>query len=283
MTTKMKRLAKCFYAVCVTAFVIGFASIPVRADTTDEIEPNDTMEMAQSIMANNETASEFINGTFYGQHIIKGYTSVSDEDWFVVYLRAGDNYLTCNCSTFLFEIIASDGAFVQSGTYLSGGGDMEAFRLNISCDNYYYVKIKGVASTPREYMFLVGSPTYLIANKTIKCSSGAIKMTSKGSKQKGTFDGYSVSFPSEAVVNSVKMNGVRSYDVNAIKLSNDLDWHTLSLNSFTWDKKGIVGLNMRAASKWTAEFTYNKNTTFTPSLDIEYAYPVYSTPVDPWH
>ncbi len=283
MTTKMKRLAKCFYAVCVTVFVIGFASIPVRAETTDEIEPNDTMEMAQSIMANSETASEFINGTFYGQHIIKGYTSVSDEDWFVVYLRAGDNYLTCNCSTFLFEIIASDGAFVQSGTYLSGGGDMEAFRLNISRDDYYYVKITGVASTPREYLFLIGGPTYLIASNEIKCSPRTIKMTSRGRTQEGIFDGRSVSFPKDAVVSSVKMNGVRSYDVKAIKLSNDLDWHTLSLNSFTWDKKGIVGLNMRAASKWTAEFTYNKNTTFTPSLDIEYAYPVYSTPVDPWH
>ena len=159
--------------------------------------------------------------------------------------------------------------------------NMEAFRLNIPSDGYYYVKIKGVTSTPRDYLFLIGGPTYLISSTTIRCSSGMIRMTSKGGVQKGIFDGKSVAFPRDSVVYYIRVRDLRSTDVKKIKLYNNYDPHTLNLDNYTWDKRGIIGLNMSASARWTAEFTYSKNTTFTPSLYVEFIYPVYSTPVDP--
>ena len=280
MTTKMKQLLKGLYAVCIMAFVIGFTSLTVRAETTDEIEPNDTMESAQTIQANSETAVGFVDGTFFGQHIINGYTSSSDEDWFMVYLKAGKNYLTCNCCTFDFEVRTEGGEIVSRGTYLNGTGGIEAFLLNIPCDGYYYVRIKGVTATLRSYLFLIGGPTYSISSNVIRCATGTIRMTSGGGKQTGLFYGELVSFPEDAIVNYVRINGLNSYAVKSIKLTNKSSGQSMNLNKYTWDKKGLVGLNMVAASRWSATFEYSRNTTFTPTLTVEYIYPIYSTPVD---
>ena len=273
-------IIKSVVAAFVMLFLIGMSGITARAESTNEVEPNDTMATAQSISANSETPAGTLNGSYSGQHVINGYTSNTDEDWFVVYLNSGVRYLTCNGNTFDYEVKDSNGTTVRAGTYTKIGFGPTAYSLNIPSDGYYYVNIVGIVSTPKSYLFTIGSPTYSVSSSNISCSEGSISMTSGGGSQTGHFAGDLVSFPDDAIVYSVKMNGVRTTSVSSIQLSNGTSGNTVNLNTYTWDKSGLVGLNMPASATWTAVFGYNKVTSFTPSLRIDYVYPVYSTMVD---
>ncbi|MBQ1327004.1 MAG: hypothetical protein II653_00015 [Lachnospiraceae bacterium] len=274
------RIMKGVFAIGIMMLFFGITGNTARAASTNEVEPNDTMATAQSISANNETAAGAINGSYSGQQVINGYTSNTDEDWFVVYLNSGVNYLTCNGNTFDYEVRNSSGDTVRIGTYTKIGFGPTAYSLNIPSDGYYYVKITGILSTSNSYLFLIGSPTYSVSSGVISCAEGTISMTSGGGSQTGHFYGNSVSFPEDAIVYSVQMNGVRTTSVSSIQLSNASSGNSINLNTYTWDKSGLVGLNMPASATWTAVFGYNKVTTFTPSLRVNYVYPVYSTMVD---
>lgn len=276
----LNRIVKTFLAIGIVMLFISITGITARAESTNEVEPNDTMAAAQSISANNETAAGTVNGSYTGQHVINGYTSNTDEDWFVVYLTSGVKYLTCNGNSFDYEVKDSNGSTVRAGTYTKVGFGPTAYSLNISADGYYYVNIVGVVSTSKSYLFSIGSPTYSVSSSDISCVEGSISMTSGGGSQTGHFAGNLSSFPEDAVVYSVRMKNVRSTDVSSIQLSNGTSGNTINLNTYTWDKSGLVGLNMPASAMWSAIFGYNKVTIFTPVLRIDFVYPVYSTMVD---
>lgn len=276
----LKRIMKSFLAIGIMVLFFCITGNTVRAASTNEVEPNDTIATAQAISANNETAAGAVNGSYSGQQVINGYTSNTDEDWFVVYLNSGVKYLTCNGNTFDYEVRNSSGGTVRIGTYTKTGFGPTAYSLNIPSDGYYYVKIRGVVSTSQSYLFLIGSPTYSVSSSVINCSEGSISMTSGGGSQTGHFYGNSISFPEDAIVYAVKMNGVRTTSVSSIQLSNASSGNSINLNTYTWDKSGLVGLGMPAEATWTAIFGYNKVTTFTPALRVDYVYPVYSTMVD---
>ena len=59
-----------------------------HAESVRETEPNNTMETAETIMANHETAAQAVSGSRPSQHVVTGSTSNTDEDWVKVYLSA---------------------------------------------------------------------------------------------------------------------------------------------------------------------------------------------------
>lgn len=84
-----KKAVKILMACLVSVVMIGVADITVHAETFRETKPNDTMETAEMIKANNETAKDTLEGTNSGAYVVEGYTSKSDPDWYKVYLREG--------------------------------------------------------------------------------------------------------------------------------------------------------------------------------------------------
>ena len=50
-----KKLAKMLTTCLMSVFIIGTASMTVHAESVRETEPNNTMETAETIMANHET------------------------------------------------------------------------------------------------------------------------------------------------------------------------------------------------------------------------------------
>ncbi len=83
--------------------------------------------------------------------------------------------------------------------------------------------------------------------------------------------------PEGSVVYTISMSGVKSTSVNGITVKNVSKNNTISLNNYSWDKTGLVSLNMPLKSSWQINFKYNKNNTFTPKINLFFAYPITST------
>ena len=58
-----KKLAKMLTTCLMSVFIIGTASMTVHAESVRETEPNNTMETAETIMANHETDSNIFTTT----------------------------------------------------------------------------------------------------------------------------------------------------------------------------------------------------------------------------
>ncbi|MBD5545265.1 MAG: hypothetical protein HDR01_13790, partial [Lachnospiraceae bacterium] len=65
-----KKGVKVLTACLVSVFIAGVADITVHAETFKETEPNDTMETAETIKANNETAKDTLEGTNSGEYVV---------------------------------------------------------------------------------------------------------------------------------------------------------------------------------------------------------------------
>jgi hypothetical protein len=90
-----------------------------HAETVKEVDSNDTMETAQLIQANSETAEQAVSGNRPDQYVVSGKTSLKDADWYKVYLSAGTQYVTCNDKSFSFKVIEPNGNVIASETYFT--------------------------------------------------------------------------------------------------------------------------------------------------------------------
>ncbi|WAJ25218.1 MULTISPECIES: hypothetical protein [Clostridia] len=272
----MIRKTKSFKVLTTVAMVscmLWVSGFTAKAQTVNETEPNDSMETAQLIQANYETAAQVASGSRPNQYVVKGNTSKTDEDWYKVYLNAGIQYVTCNDNPFDYEIYNSDGNLVTSGTYIKSRLFPIGYPFNVSSNGFYYVKVKGMTSASSSYILLVGGPTYSVASCTV--SLGSINMS--GRDVTVPFDLRSKdTIPEGSVVYTISMSGVKSTSVNGITVKNLSKSSTVSLNNYSWDKNGLVSLNMPLKSSWQVIYKYNKNTTFTPKINLFFAYPVTS-------
>lgn len=273
------KLTKIIAMFLVTVFIINSISMTVSAESVMENEPNNTRETAETITANNETPSDTLSGSHTGEHVVEGTTTQNDPDWFKVYLNAGTNYMTCNGDAFDFVIENSNGNIISTGSYSKTGFGPTAYEFTASAYGYYYVEIIGTTSSYSRYLFLIGSPTYSLSSCTVPCREGTISMISGGGAQTGHFDAGSLSgIPEDAIAYTVRMSGLGTTNVSSVRLINDTDGYSISLDRYTWSKDNLVSMNMPVASTWTASFGYNnKAVSFTPTLTIYYVYPVYSS------
>lgn len=132
----MKKLMKVIVTSFAIMFMSGISGITANAQSVNESEPNDSMETAQTISANRETASGCVNGSYTGQYVVNGTTSINDSDWYKVYLSAGTQYVTCNGSAFEFYIYDSNGNLFDWATYNKPGFGASAYEFTASSTGY---------------------------------------------------------------------------------------------------------------------------------------------------
>ena len=89
-----------------------------------------------------------------------------------------------------------------------------------------------------------------------------------------------VALPDDAVVYTISMSGVRTTSVDSIAVINNNSDNTVNLTRYSWNKSGLVSLNMHLKADWDIELRYNKDTSFTPSVKLYYAYPVVSEEIE---
>jgi hypothetical protein len=276
----MVRKTKSFKALITFAMafcIVWTSGITAKAQSVNETEPNDSMETAQLIQANYETAAQVVNGNRPNQYVVRGNTSKTDEDWYKVHLNAGVQYITCNDNPFDYEIYDSNSNLVSSGSYTKSRLFPIGYPFKVSSNGNYYVKIKGITSTSSSYILLVGGPTYSVASCSV--SLGSINMSGRDVTVPIDLR-FKEALPEGSVVYAISMNGVKSTSVNGITLKNLTSNNTVVLNNFSWNKTGLASMNMPLKSSWQITFKYNKNTTFTPKLSLLFAYPLTSIYVD---
>jgi hypothetical protein len=262
---------KALITVVMVCCIVWINGITAKAQSVSETEPNDSMETAQLIQANYETAAQVVNGNRPNQYVVKGNTSKTDEDWYKVYLNAGVQYITCNDNPFDYEIYNSDNNLVSSGTYTKSRLFPIGYSFNATSDGYYYVKIKGLTSASSSYILLVGGPTYSVGSCSV--SLGSINMSGKNVTVPVDLR-YKNAIPEGSVVYAISMSGVKSNSVNGITVKNLTSNNTIVLSNYSWNKTGLALMNMPLKGNWQIIFDYNKNTTFTPKLNLLFAYPL---------
>lgn len=269
---------KGFMMAIVFCSAIWICGITVHAERVRETEPNDTRETAQLIQANRETAEQAVNADRPNQYVINGYTSTSDEDWYKVYLSAGIQYVTCNDNPFNFEVYDSNYNLIASESYFSTGFGSKAYPFTAPLDGYYYVKVKGALAVQSSYILLVGGCVYSVAS----CDVSMDSITMSGDRDvKVPIDlRLETRLPDGAIVYMISINGVKTTSVDGISVKNKSTNSIVRLPKFTWYQMGLVSMNMPLKSQWEINFEYYKNTTFTPSFDVLYAYPVTSEYVE---
>lgn len=270
---------KVFVFCTIATFFFGITNITAQAHFSNEAEPNNTMETAETMVANNETPSGVPDGKREGQNIISGYATNKDADWFKVLLKGGTNYMTCygqSAGSFSFRITNSEGETILSDLYSKTGCDFAVYRFETPEFGYYYVEILGTGTNSTWYNFMIGSPTYELEIGYLSCEEGSITMTSDGGARTAHFDGSSMpDLPADAIVSDVKMTGVSSTAVSSIRLENRKRGISFNLTNLTWFGDKLISMNLPLDSMWIAQFGYKKAITFTPVLRISYVYPVY--------
>jgi len=252
--------------------------LSIHAETTNETESNDTAETANTILENKSTPAGYLSGNDTNQHVISGYTSISDEDWFKVYLSSGEKYMTCNADNygkgFEYTIYSAlDMEFIYNHTYIKNEFGPIAKELTIPSNGYYYVKIQGQEATRNSYLFAIGNPTYSGSSCEINCDEGSVTMSQE--TVTANFNGYQVTgLPDQAIAYTIRMDGLHSNSVNSITLLNTKSNKSCALQKYTWQKTGLVSLNMDVCSNWKATFTRKNTVIFSPILKVYYVYPV---------
>jgi hypothetical protein len=262
---------KALITVVMVCCIVWTNGITAKAQSVSEIEPNDSMDTAQLIQANYETAAQVVNGSRPNQYVVKGNTSNNEEDWYKVYLNAGVQYITCNDQPFDYEIYNSNNSLVSSGSYTKSRLFPVGYSFRAATDGYYYVKIKGLKSATSSYIVLVGGPTYSVG--TCSVSLGSVNMSGKNVTVPVDLR-FKSTIPEGSIVYEISMSGVKSNSVNGITVKNSTSNNTVVLSNYSWYKSGLASMNMPLKGSWQINFTYNKNTTFTPKLSLLFAYPL---------
>lgn len=259
--------------------LLCIGGIDVHAESTKEVEPNNSKEEAQLIQANAMTAAERVITEHPNEHAITGYTKSNDADWFKVYLKPGTQYVTCNGNPFQFEVYASNGNLILNQLYTCGSTfGVRAYAFTAYTAGYYYVKVTGTSTSSSSYILLVGGPVYEVAKCKVQCQ----KITmANGRDEILNIDLSKNSFlPEQSLIYSLSVSNVGLGSVDGIAVTNLGAGTTLNLPQYTWDKNDLVKLNWFLKSNWRVKFTYSKNKSFTPLINLSYVYPVTDVYVD---
>lgn len=279
---QIKLLACCAIAV----FFFSATGLTVRADSITDKGDNDTMETAETIEANDETPSSTLSGSKPGQNVVRGYANTKDTDWYKVFLKAGDNYMTCNANSgesFIFRITDSDNGTILTDIYTKSGFGPKAYHFTTPTAGYYYVEITGTRTSSDEYIFMIGSPTYGLESCKIPCDEGSVTFTSSGVKRTVHFNGDAMSgIPADAIAYEVKLSGSGiTNGISSARVENKNRGLSFTLRSIFWEQKDLVSMKLPVESMWTVDLQSKKAFTLTPVLNVYYVYPVYDRKIQP--
>lgn len=274
----MKKYLKKVFTAAIMCFCLLTGGITAYAQSVSEADDNDTMETAQLIQANSETAAEAVSGSRPNQYVVNGYTSTTDDDWYKVYLTAGTQYVICNGNAFQFEVYDSTETLIKSENYVKSGFGSTSYAFNAPTTGYYYVKVTGVTSSSQSYILGVGGVTYSVAWCEVELDT--VTMANKTDQVVNFNLSEDDGLPEDAIVYTISMSGVKTTSVDSIAVTNLNSSRTVNLATYTWNKSGLVSLNLALNSDWEIEFGYYKDTSFTPTVKLYYVYPVYSTYVE---
>lgn len=278
MWKKVLQMKSVYVFIIMISLVLGNGVI-VSAQKVQEEEPNGTWETAQLIQANRETLADTVNAVPKpNQYAVDGYTDKNDEDWYKVYLQSGVQYVSLNADAPLdFEVYDANHMLVMRESYQKVAFGVNAYEFHASA-GYYYIKIVGVETLPKYYVLMAGEPNTMVS--TCKVNLRTVTMSNKRNQIVDFNLSDETQLPDNAIVYEIRTEGLRSTSVNNVAVTNRTTGSRVNMRPYTWSQTGLLAMNMPLKSNWSIEFTYYKNTSFTPTVTLFYAYPVVTHVVD---
>lgn len=278
MWRKILHFKGTYLLVIMMCFALG-SGVTVFAQNVNEEEPNDTLETAQLIQANRETLADAVSANKKpNQYAVSGYTDKDDSDWYKVYLSAGEQYVSLNADAPLeFEVYNANQSLIMRRDYTKTKFGVTAYKMDVS-EGYYYVRIVGTLLSPKEYHLMVGDPSTTISS--CKVNLGTVTMSNKRNQTVDFNLEEQAQLPENAVVYEIRTERVNAVSASKVAVTNSRAGVLVNLRPYTFSETDLLGLNMPLKSRWSVEFGYYKNTSFTPSITFYYAYPIVSQMVD---
>ncbi len=264
--------------LCTLVLTVGAGTI-VKAETHRETEPNDTMEQAEEIKERTQSMEEYHNGDNTNSYVVKGSTSMTDPDWYKVYLFAGSKiYFSLDRSAeVMFTITDGSGNDIYPWTENRyGDTTYSAYEVNISGNGYYYIGLKGDTKYSESYSFSIGTPVYRSGN--IKLSNNkSITLSSGNPSYAEIYDLKYQNLPKGGIVYQMCAGGFYTGDVGQLKVSCSTSSTDISTTVMAYisNLKIPFGYGYETDGRYTV--TYSKGTgtkTFTPDMTFYYVYPI---------
>ena len=249
-----------------------FWGTKVSAQTVGESEPNDTIETAQEIQMNRETAVQAATANRVNQYVVNAYTSNSDEDWYKVYLTVGTRYVICNGLGFNFSVYNEMGQTIMGPiSYLrSSYGGTKSFSFAVTSAGYYYVKVKGKVDSSTSYIIGVGEPTYSTGTCTI--NFGSMNITHDYNSPIIDLSNESA-IPDGAIICDMLFTGLRTSNASSATINNITQNYKKSLGPTLYSVNNITGVGLNVKSNWKFTIGYKKSTTINPKFNMYFVYP----------
>lgn len=272
----MRKLTKKWIAALCLATVLMGSSISVMAQSVRETEPNDTMDTAEEILANRQTAQNYIDANDDNTYVEKGSVSKTDEDWFKVYLESGkDNYFSIYSDLLYFRLYDSAGVAVTENIYVTDATtNYQVFDLGNLPSGYYYIRLTGTSAS-NSYQFLIGNPVY--RGNQVSVQGEKISLSSSNSVAENKISFSENDYPEDALIYQISINGVNSTYTSKVNLAYSESGKTFSKTSAVAWGTINVPLSYEFALDGNYTFTYyykSSAKTFTPTYKFYYVYPI---------
>lgn len=108
------------------------------------------------------------------------------------------------------------------------------------------MKITGITSSSKSYILSVGGPIYSVASCEVEFDT----VTMADDEDEVLNLENEVALPDDAVVYTISMSGVRTTSVDSIAVINNNSDNTVNLTRYSWNKSGLVSLNMPLKADW---------------------------------
>lgn len=259
------------FFMAVTSNSTSFAEFQ-RPNSIKEVEPNDTLETAQTTYPTNEDPRKFANYDWSGRYYVSGSATSSDDDWYKVDLPRGLQYLSVvhysgDNATYV-ELLDSENNIIIPKKY---GTRNNIISFN-STGGTYYIHIVGASENENEYAVYIGTPR-LVSNE-LNIRFDPIKTSGTIKKSFSLEDDI---LPDEAHVATITLrNFIPNFSSARASCSSSSKSVTFSKNSFVED---LGTYDMKLKSKWNIEFYPKSTVSAVPSITFLYFYPVYDDTV----
>lgn len=276
---------KIFYrCLLVLSLTLLFTSM-CFADSTYEIEPNNSFYTAQEIRANNHDPAGLVNYDYSSQSFVRGHLNRMESDFFKVHLPANNqtvlaiksrSYPSFKIYDSNYKLIVSEIAHMEQNGYYDG----RPYYVNIPADGDYYVKVFNRLQSG-EYSFSIGTPNYTFGDYKY-ITHERLTVTANQGLAQSTYDFRNLySVPMGAIVYEVTISGENmgmiTDEIRGLKSASQSEWACAS--STPWQIKVPVSPKGLLRNVWAFKLEGKVNDMFSeytlsPTLEFKYVYPI---------
>ncbi len=275
---------KKFKSLFILLFILGILTLSskqVHAATKYETEPNDTIDQAESITRNTQTAAQVAAGNTNGSSVVSGSLNRDEDvDWYKVTLYSNqDNfwdYAITNTTSgnVRLEVYDSTGSLVGNNSFdYSPLTTERTFRVTVPTTSTYYLKISRTdTGSTLFYGFTIGGPLYFLSSFEVNFPRITLNANTSWTQQ--IVLNNNTAIPRGAIAYEAVLDGgtMSSTSSREIRCESNNAWQRTSMTP--WRRSLPVTNTYSLRQTWEVRYNaWNSTTSFSPRIIFYYVYP----------